>query len=281
VSDAPLTVTTALRALKSEMEYDGADLPMSELRMLLAHAMGADPARLTLMAQDEVAQEVFEEARRLYFRRSFGVPMSHIRGYRDFYGRRFTVTDKVLDPRPDTEALIELALREPFSEVLDLGTGSGCILITLLSERPQATGIATDLSTDALQVAEANAEKHAVLPRAAFLHSNWLEIVGGQFDLIVSNPPYIALDEMPDLSAEVHHEPRMALTDEGDGLSAYRTIIRDAPAHLRPGGRLMVEIGPTQGHAVAAMFRKAGLEEVQVRPDLDGRDRVVLGRKPA
>ncbi len=281
MSDAPLTVTTALRALKSEMEYDGADLPMSELRMLLAHAMGADPARLTLMAQDEVAPEVFEEARRLYFRRSFGVPMSHIRGYRDFYGRRFTVTDKVLDPRPDTEALIELALRETFSEVLDLGTGSGCILITLLAERSQATGIATDLSTEALQVAEANAEKFGVLPRAAFLHGNWLEIVGGQFDLIVSNPPYIALDEMPGLSAEVHHEPRMALTDEGDGLSAYRIITRDAPAHLTPGGRLMVEIGPTQGDAVAAMFRKAGLEKVQVRPDLDGRDRVVLGMKPA
>lgn len=281
MSDAPMTVTTALRALKSEMEYDGADLPMGELRMLLAHAMGADPARLTLMAQDEVAPEVFEEARRLYTRRSFGIPMSHIRGYRDFYGRRFTVTDKVLDPRPDTEALIELALSEPFSEVLDLGTGSGCILITLLAERPDTTGIATDLSTDALQVAEANAERFGVLPRAAFLCSNWLEIVGGQFDLIVSNPPYIALDEMPGLSAEVHHEPRMALTDEGDGLSAYRIITRDAPAHLRPGGRLMVEIGPTQGHAVAAMFRKAGLEEVQVRPDLDGRDRVVLGRKPA
>lgn len=281
MSDRPLTVTAALRALKSEMEYDGADLPMSELRMLLAHAMGVDPTRLTLMAQDPVTPEMFEEARRLYFRRSFGVPMSQIRGYRDFYGRRFTVTDKVLDPRPETETLIEQALREPFCEVLDLGTGSGCILITLLAERADATGIATDLSTEALHVAEANARTWDVLSRAAFLHGNWLDIVGGQFDLIVSNPPYVARDEMPGLCAEVHHEPRMALTDEGDGLSAYRIIARDAPAHLRPGGRLLVEIGPTQGAAVSEMFRLAGLEEVQLHPDLDGRDRVVMGRKPA
>lgn len=281
MTKTPLTVTAALRALKSEMDYDGVNLPMSELRMLLAHVIGIDPARLTLMAQDEVAPEQFHEARRLYTRRSLGVPMSHIRGYRDFYGRRFTVTDKVLDPRPDTEALIALALREPFLEVLDLGTGSGCILITLLAERPEAMGIATDLSTDALKVAEANADKFEVLERAAFLHSDWLDSVGGQFDLIVSNPPYIALDEMQDLSDEVLHEPRMALTDEGDGLSAYRTIAQEAPKHLKPGARLMVEIGPTQGRAVTELFRSAGLEDVQLHPDLDGRDRVVLGRKPA
>ncbi len=273
----PLTVSGALRALKAEMDYEGAAVPVRDLRLLLAHAMCVDPARLTLMAQEPLDQGVLDEARRLCLRRSHGMPMSQIRGYREFYGRRFIVTDKVLDPRPETETLIEQALREPFSEILDLGTGSGCILITLLEERPDAIGLATDLSSDALQVAKENAEAHGVLPRAGFILGDWLDTVGGRFDLIVSNPPYIAAAEMAGLEPELGFEPRMALTDEGDGLSAYRVIVAQAPDFLRPGGRLMVEIGATQGPAVAAMFTAAGFGEVRISPDLDGRDRVVSG----
>jgi len=277
VTTPPPTVAEALRRLMAE---DTADIPARDVRLLLAHAMGVDQGRLTIMARDPLAHGVFDRAQQLCHQRSLGTPVSHLRGYRDFYGRRFTVNDKVLDPRPETEALIALALRQPFASVLDLGTGSGCILITLLAECPAATGLATDLSPEALAVAKANARALQVLPRARFLVSDWLMGVSGSFDLIVSNPPYIALSEMPGLSADVLQEPRMALTDEADGLSAYRLIARDAPAHLTPGGWLMVEIGPTQGAAVSALFQAAGLDQVCVERDLDGRDRVVLGQKP-
>ena len=274
----PLTVAEALSRLMAEA---GAEVSARDMRLLLAHAMGVDPGRLTILARDPLAPEMFDRARRLCQQRALGTPVSQLRGYRDFYGRRFTVTDKVLDPRPDTETLVALALRRPFAWVLDLGTGSGCILITLLAERPLAEGLATDLSPEALAVAETNAEALQVQPRARFQISDWLDGVEGRFDLIVSNPPYIALAELPGLSPEVLHDPRIALTDEGDGLSAYRQIARNAPAHLTPGGWLMVEIGPTQGAAVRALFRAAGLDRVTVEPDLDGRDRVVLGQKPA
>lgn len=205
-------------------------------------------------------------------------PISQILGRRAFWKHDFHVTPDTLDPRPETERLVELALAEPFASVLDLGTGTGAILISLLAERPAAHGTGTDLSPAALEVARSNARRIGVA--AAFLHSDWWSAVTGQFDLIVSNPPYIALSEMAALSPEVRDwEPRMALTDEGDGLDAYRAICAAAPAHLLPGARLMVEIGPSQGTAVAELMAQAGLQQIKVHQDLDGRDRVVLGRK--
>lgn len=280
MSDIPLTVDGALRRLMAELAQDGADIPARDVRLLLAHAMEIDPGRLTLMARDPIDQCIYDAARSLCIRRRAGTPVSHLRGYRDFYGRRFTVNDKVLDPRPETETLVSEALAAPFASVLDLGTGSGCILVSLLAERPDARGIGTDLSPEALVVARGNAERHGVLPRAGFSESDWFDRVDGCFDLIVSNPPYIALDEMAGLSRDVLTEPRMALTDEGDGLSAYRQITRDAPGHLTPGGRLMVEIGPAQGQDVVGFFRSEGLVNVCIAKDFDGRDRVVSGQKP-
>lgn len=165
--------------------------------------------------------------------------------------------------------------------MLDLGVGSGCILITLLAERSSATGLGVDLSEAACLQASANAVAHGVQDRAEIQRSDWFENIGGHFDLIVSNPPYIALDEMDGLSPEVReHEPRLALTDEADGLDAYRRIAAGAPDHLVPGGRLLVEIGPTQAQAVGALFDAAGLADIRVVPDLDGRDRVVGARMP-
>jgi len=233
-----------------------------------------------LMLPDAVTDD--NEQTFLYFasQRAKGKPISHILGKRLFYGRNFVVTPDVLDPRGDTETLIEAALAVPFQDVLDLGTGSGCIVVTLLAERQDAVGIATDISKDALRIAESNARAHGVLDRCAFERSNWFEVVGGTYDLIVSNPPYIARDEMSGLAPELSFEPRMALTDEGDGLSCYRIIVAGAPAVLSPNGWLMVEIGPTQGPAVVDMFTAAGFKSVQVRTDLDGRNRVVLGQKP-
>ncbi len=214
-------------------------------------------------------------------RRAQRVPMSQVLGYRDFYAHRFIVTDAVLDPRPDTETLVSCALEHDFTRVLDLGTGSGCILLSLLAERDDAYGVGADLSDAALDVAKQNSAALDIGPRAIFVQSDWFAEVTGTFDLIVSNPPYIALDEMDGLQPEVRlFEPRMALTDEADGLSAYRIICGGAPAHLAPGGRLIVEIGPTQADAVATMMADAGLIDVQVQQDFDGRDRVVAAKMP-
>jgi release factor glutamine methyltransferase len=257
--------------------------PGRDARRLLAHVLKVPPGRLTLFLPEPVAREHALLFDAIIESRAAHVPVSHITGRRLFYGRDFLVTPEVLDPRPETEILIEAALAGPFSRVLDLGTGSGCILLTLLSEREGATGIGTDLSEEALEVAFWNRNALRLEARAALARGSWFGALGEddreRFDLIVSNPPYIALDEMDDLSPEVRdHEPRMALTDEGDGLTAYRRIAEGAASHLLPGGRLMVEIGPSQGGAVADLFRAVGLDEVTVITDLDGRDRVVVGR---
>lgn len=206
-------------------------------------------------------------------------PVSQITGQRAFWRHDFVVTPDVLDPRPDTETLVEQALALPFSRVLDLGTGSGCILLSLLAERPQARGVGVDLSERALQVARTNAARLGVADRVDWVVSDWCAGVAGQFDLIVSNPPYIAAEEMPGLDPEVReHEPAMALTDGADGLTAYAAIAAAAPDHLLPGGHLMVEIGPTQAEAVAALFAQAGFDAIVVHRDLDGRDRVVAAQ---
>ena len=232
-----------------------------------------DVRRLERSADNAAA---FSEA---VMRRAKGEPVSHILGYRDFWKHRFKVTPDVLDPRPETEILIEVALRQTFFRVLDLGTGTGCIIISLLSERPNATGVATDISEKAVLIAGENAAAIGVAERLILPLSEWWDDVGGRYDLIVSNPPYIAEEEMADLAPDVRNfEPQIALTDGADGLSAYRAILAGAADHLEPGGRILLEIGPTQGKAVAALADAAGLENVAVHPDLDGRDRVIEAR---
>ncbi len=250
-----------------------------DARKLFAYASGVDAWRLTLTLPEPVAPDVQARFDVLIARRVQREPVSHLIGTREFYGRAFEVTPDVLDPRPETETLIAVALRQNFTKVLDLGTGSGCILVTLLAEMTNATGVGGDASAAALTVASRNARRHGVAARATFVQSDWMAAIAGPFDLIVSNPPYIAADEMPALSPEVRHwEPRMALTDEADGLSAYRVIVAQALAVLVPDGVLLFEIGPTQGTAVAQMMRDADLRNVAVVPDLDGRDRVVMGQ---
>ncbi|WP_170458844.1 peptide chain release factor N(5)-glutamine methyltransferase [Ruegeria arenilitoris] len=276
---AALTAAQAMVAATARLRAAGVDDPARDARVLLAHAARIEASRVTLIAPEELSPEIAERYEQLVSLRAIRVPVSHLLGEREFYGRRFRVSRDVLDPRPETEALIEAALSQPFDRVLDLGVGSGCILITLLAERTSATGLGVDLSEAACLQASANAVAHGVQDRAEIQSSDWFENIGGHFDLIVSNPPYIALDEMDGLSPEVReHEPRLALTDEADGLDAYRRIAAGAPDHLVPGGRLLVEIGPTQAQAVGALFDAAGLADIRVVPDLDGRDRVVGAR---
>ncbi|SFP47339.1 peptide chain release factor N(5)-glutamine methyltransferase [Tranquillimonas alkanivorans] len=271
--------THLLAQAAAELRAAGVPDPMRDARRLLAHALDAPTERLTLLLGDPVEAGAEARFRAAVARRVRREPVSQITGRRAFWGRDFRVSRAVLDPRPETETLVALALDAPFKRVLDIGTGSGCILATLLAERPGARGTGTDVSDEALEVAAENAARLGVAGRAEFRRTEWARDVAGPFDLIVSNPPYIAAAEMPDLSPEVREwEPRLALTDGGDGLTAYRAIADQAPALLGPGGRLIVEIGPTQGAQVAALFVEGGLEEVRLHHDLDGRDRCVSAR---
>ncbi|MDE2911848.1 MAG: peptide chain release factor N(5)-glutamine methyltransferase [Paracoccaceae bacterium] len=204
-------------------------------------------------------------------------PVSQILGYRWFWKHRFSVNQDVLDPRPETEVLVERALEGPdFLRILDLGTGSGCLLASLLAERPKATGVGIDIDEAALQVARRNIEVLGVSGRAELRRSDWFSAVAGQFDLVVCNPPYIADREIPALEPEVRTwEPRVAISGGEDGLSHFREIAAGLRSRLRPRGRALFEIGPTQAGPVTEIFAQCGGFGVRVHPDLDGRDRVI------
>lgn len=260
----------------------GIPSPERDARWLMADCLDVPRDRLTLHLHDPLPPEAASRFMRFIHDRLNRKPVSRILGEREFWGRAFRVTDVTLDPRPETETLVELALSEPFTKVLDLGTGTGCILVTLLAERPGVVGVGTDISPEAVLVAGQNSERHGVAGRVVLPISDWYQDIGGRFDLIVSNPPYIAAAEMDALSPDVRdHDPRIALTDEADGLTAYRRIASDARHHLTPGGRILVEIGPTQGAAVVGLFLASGLENLRLHHDLDGRDRVVSGTAPS
>ncbi len=255
--------------------------PLREARMLLAHAAGLPREGFHRLDPGDLSAPVRARYEGFLARRADGEPVSRILGYRDFWRHRFSIAPGVLDPRPETETLVAEALRAPFDRVLDLGTGSGCVLLSLLADRERAFGVGTDISPAALEVAAGNAAALGLAARARLVRSDWFDAVEGGFDLIVSNPPYIAADELAGLEPEVRdHDPPAALSPGAEWLAAYRAILAGVRRHLAPGGRLLVEIGWRQGPAVEAMFRGAGLVAVAIRPDLEGRDRVVGGIAP-
>ncbi len=276
-----MTAAEALRAAIARLT--AAEIPDAprDARRLLAFAMGIAPDRVSLHLPDALDPKQAAAFDAAIADRIARRPVSQITGQRQFFGRTFRVTADTLDPRPETEILVAAALERPFVKMLDLGTGTGCILLSCLAGMPFATGTGTDQSAAALAVAAGNAEALGLAKRARFRQADWLSGISGKFDLILSNPPYIAEDEMAGLSPEVRDwEPRAALTPGGDGLDAYRAIAAGAGARLMPGGRLGLEIGPTQAGAVTALLAAAGFEKVEVRPDLDTRDRVILARWP-
>ena len=273
---ARMTANDALRLAILRLRDAAIADPARDARMLLAHAMTIAPDRLTLHLNDPLIPAAANRFTALINARLTHQPVAQIIGHRLFWGRKFSVTKDVLDPRPETETLIVEALKSPARSVLDLGTGSGAILLTLLAEWPDAQGKGIDISAPALAVAHDNAQALGLSDRADFMLSDWFAGVTTRFDLITANPPYLAADEMPDLLPDVRdHEPHIALTPGGDGLDAYRAIAAGAAAHLNPQGRLIVEIGPTQGCVVCAMLVAAGLNTPILHKDLDGRDRVV------
>ena len=246
---------------------------------LLAFATGLSRMELPLRGGEECSRE--DEFLELLSRREQRIPLQYVLGEQDFYGLSFQVDERVLIPRPETELLCEKALAllegRDSPRVLDLCTGSGAIATVIRHECPTAQVTATDLSPEALTLARRNAERAGCW--ITFLQGDlWECLQGLSFDLILSNPPYIPSRECDTLQQEVLAEPRLALDGGEDGLSFYRRIARGAPEHLLPGGCLMVEIGFSQGEEVSALFREAGLTEVQVFQDLSGLDRMVTGR---
>lgn len=277
-----MTGAEALRAAIPRLREGGIEDAALDARLLLAHALGIAQDRLTLHLPDAISAAQAAAYEAALIARAARQPVAQIIGQRQFWGLTFRVTKDTLDPRPDTEALVAEAVKAPFLNMLDLGTGTGCILLACLKSMPVARGLGVDISSAALHVARGNAETLGLAARASFRASDWFSDVPGRYDLIVSNPPYIAADEMPGLAPEVRDwEPHLALTPGGDGLEPYRIIARGAPSRLMAGGRLLVEIGPTQGAAVAALFAAQGLHEIRVLPDMDGRDRVVVAVKPS
>ncbi|SOB99686.1 peptide chain release factor N(5)-glutamine methyltransferase [Rhodobacter maris] len=276
-----MKVQIALMLGMRQLEGAGIAGASTDARRLLAHALDLPAERLFRAVNDELPEERHKRYLKYLAAREARQPVAQIIGHRAFWKHEFRVTRDTLDPRPETELLVEVALEAPFARLLDLGTGTGCVLLSLLAERPEARGVATDISEAALQVAQENAARLSLADRARFIHSDWFHGVEGRFDLIVSNPPYITEAEMGNLAPEVRDwEPHQALTPGGDGLGAYRAIAFGAFARLKPGGRLAVEIGPTQGAAVSAMLAAQGFDAPRLRQDLGGRDRVVLAHRP-
>lgn len=256
-----------------------AGLERLDAQLLLLHALGRPQHdRAWLVAHDTDALEPETELRYLELtrRRAAGTPLAYLTGVHEFHGLVLHVDARVLDPRPDTETLVEwtLELLPPAGSVIDLGTGSGAIALALKHARPDAQVSAVDVSADALAVAQANAQRLGLDVRLR--QGNWLEGISERYDLIVSNPPYIAEGD-PHL-AKLAHEPPLALTSGPDGLEAIRAIIAQAPACLQPGGWLLLEHGWDQAPAVRTLLMQAGFTDVQSRQDLAGIARCSGGR---
>lgn len=253
------------------------DTPRLEAEVLLAHVTGL--SRTTLLAHPE--QSPSADRLRLYRsllrRRAAGFPLPYLTGRVEFYGLEFAVTPDVLIPRPETETLVELALARRPRVVVDVGTGSGCVAVTLAVHLPEARIYATDLSGRALRVARANARRHGVADRIHLIQTDLATSLAGPADLVVSNPPYVAATEWASLPESVRrHEPRLALDGGPDGLTVIRRILQDGPRLLKPDGTLLVEIGATQGRAVAALASSLWPQaRISIHPDLAGRDRVL------
>lgn len=252
-----------------------------DARLLLEEVCGTDHNTLLCHGDREVSEQEEEQYRKTIEQRAQHVPLQHILGYQDFMGLRFHVNEHVLIPRQDTEILVEEAMRylHDGMRILDLCTGSGCILLSLLHYSNDCEGTGVDISKEALQVAALNAELLGI--KADFLKSDLYEKVTGKFDLLVSNPPYIERKVIPTLMEEVReYDPYIALDGGEDGLDFYRRIIGGAQDYLKRGGQILMEIGSGQAQVVSELLREAGFKEIDVCRDFAGLDRVVSGRLP-
>lgn len=289
MEEESLTIAEALREASTALRVAGLAEPRREAGTLLSHALGRDLAFLITHADEPLDGARLSGFRACVARRAAGEPFQYIAGRQEFYGLEFEVTPDVLIPRPETELLVEEALKllkgSDAPLVCDVGTGSGCIAVTLLHERRDARGFALDVSHGALAVAARNAARHGVEARLQFLVSDCFDALRDEehgdvrFDLIASNPPYIAESELEGLQKEVReHEPRLALTPGGDGLSVIRRLFKESPRRLKPGGHLLLEIGFKQHEPVAALIDENVWTLLDIHRDLQGIPRTVALR---
>jgi release factor glutamine methyltransferase len=261
----------------------GVDCAAHDARRLVEIASGLSGVELVDAEQGEAPAAAIARMKEIIARRIAREPVSRIRGWRSFFGRRFIVTPDVLDPRPDTEVLVaEAVARLPDNgQVLDLGTGSGAILLSILAEREDVSGVGLDISVKALEVATRNAQALGLTERARFMEGSWEAAPKWPWDMIVANPPYITDDEMKALEPDVaDYDPHLALAGGADGLDPYRVIAPVAFARLSPGGWIGLEHGSQQSGAVLAILQQAGFEDLSAFSDFSGHVRAAFGRRP-
>jgi len=278
------SIAEALREASLVLDNSGVPEARRDASSLLSFVLSKDRTFLISHAEDPVGDDSLDQLREFVKRRAAGQPLQYITGVQDFYGREFRVTPDVLIPRPETELLVEAALEVSNGDfICDVGTGSGCIALTLLCERPGARAVAVDKSAAALEIAKFNASKLSVTERAVFVISDCFDALDPseyQFDLIVSNPPYVSESALAGLQREVRdHEPLVALSPGGDGLSVIRRLLVDAPAFLKSNGHLLMEIGFDQGEKVRNLIDESMWSLLEVRPDLQCIPRIVVLRK--
>ncbi|MGJ4902271.1 peptide chain release factor N(5)-glutamine methyltransferase [Bradyrhizobium sp. HKCCYLS2058] len=287
---AGANIDSARRAVAARFAAAGLDSPELDARLLLGHALQLDLTGLVMHGQRQLSHADAQRLEALVQRRLVGEPVARLLGAKEFWGLPLQLSADTLVPRPDTETVVELALEHLAAggaltrplRIADLGTGSGAILLALLSELPRAHGVGTDISVGALATARDNARALGLADRAGFVACSYAAALSAGFDLIVSNPPYIPSSEISELDVEVRsHDPLRALDGGKDGLDAYRALIPQAAALLRPGGAVIVEVGLGQSDGAAALMVRAGLaaDSSTIRADLAGIPRTVMGLK--
>jgi release factor glutamine methyltransferase len=286
VAVEPLTLADALRWATAELRRAGVEGAGNDARRLMSVALGLSTAQLLARPERPLSPEEVKNFGRLIARRVAREPVSRILGEREFYGRTFGISPATLDPRPDSETLIDATLKLVALEgwharalrILDVGTGSGSLLLTLLAELPHAFGVGTDVSVAALKTARGNAVRLGLARSAGWLAGDLVEAVRGPFDILISNPPYIPTFEITQVEPEVReHDPRLALDGGADGVTFFRRLSAKA-AKIVPDGWIVLETGHDQADAVATLLADQGLRKIRVHPDVAGRRRCVAAR---
>ncbi|GBQ59254.1 modification methylase HemK [Komagataeibacter swingsii DSM 16373] len=283
MTQTPANLRHLLSDATTRLRAAGIESPQREARLLAAHAMGTDLAGL--LRVDTLPPAVYAMFMQVLQRRLHHEPMAYITGHTGFWSLDLAVSPATLIPRADTETLVEAVLdhmpdRHAPLRALDIGTGTGCLLLAVLAEYPQATGTGTDINPDAARLAARNAARNGLSARCDMLCCNWADGVTGPFDLVLSNPPYIPHADLNGLMPEVvRHEPARALDGGADGLVAYRALAAILPGLLAPGGIAVLELGVGQDHSVPALMQDGGLQVLEIRPDLGGIGRTLVVKK--
>ena len=280
-----LTVGRYLNQIAQRLEEAGIESPRLDARIMVSHVLRMEPSEVFLRSNDRIDLALQDNINALVERRLAKEPVSRITGKREFWGLSFELSADTLDPRPDTETLVEVVLemKANFADrpikILDLGTGTGCILLALLNECPKASGVGIDVSAGAVSVARSNAQRLGLSDRAKFAVADWADGIKDEFDIVVSNPPYVAEVDRNTLPEDVErYDPSTALFGGSDGFDAYHTLIPEVNRVLCPSGFCAIEVGVDQAGTVSEMMRSAGFDILDHRYDLSGIVRCIVGR---